>query len=460
MKQRGEDGQALIVVAGALTVLMIGAGLGVDFGYLRYQKRCQQAAADSAAIAGAAEINYGDVTAAAQTDSATNGYTNGNNNVTVTVYNPPNDGPHAGVAGYVEVLVTKIQPTFFAKVAGFNNVTVTARAVAYAGSGQGCIYALAPTGTGVLMNGSADITSGCGMYVNSSSSSALTVNGSNTLVDKFTDIVGADSVNGSNTITPTPTTGIAPTGDPLAYLDNSEPSINTPCSGGTTYPAINGTGANVTITPGGNCYSVTINGSNNTVTLSPGNYGSVSVNGSGNTVTLGAGIYGNVQINGTGTLTFGPGQYSSITGNGTPNEIFNPGQYVISSGNLTLNGTNGMSGAGVTFYLGPNAGGITVNGSDTTNLTAPTSGTFAGILFFQNPSDTSAATFNGSNGTTFNGAIYLPKAQVTMNGSNSTSAAYTILVANNLVLNGTDTFNNDYSSLAQGSPIKTATLGE
>ncbi|HXX21665.1 MAG TPA: pilus assembly protein TadG-related protein [Terriglobia bacterium] len=460
MKRRGEEGQALVVVAGGLTVLLLAAGIGVDIGYLRYQKRCIQAAADSAAIAGAAEINYGDVTQAAQTDSATNGYTNGSNNVTVTVYNPPNDGPHAGVSGYVEVLVSKVQPTFFAKVAGFNNVTVTARAVAYAGSGQGCIYALAPTGTGVLMNGGTNITSQCGVYINSNSSQALLMNGTNTLDDRFTDIVGGDLLNGSNTTNPTPTTGIVASSDPLAYLDNSEPSISTPCSGGSTYPAINGTGANVTITPGSNCYSVTINGSNNTVTLNPGNYGSVTVNGTGNNVTLGAGIYGNVLINGSGTLTFGPGQYSSITGNGTPNEIFNPGLYVISSGNVILNGTNGMSGTGVTFYLGPNAGGITVNGSDTTSLSAPTSGTYAGILFFQNPSDTSNATFNGSNGTVWNGAIYLPKAQVTMNGSNSSSAQYTILVANNLVLNGTDTFNDNYSSLAQGSPIKTATLGE
>jgi len=460
MKRRGEEGQALIVVAGGLAVLMLAAGLGIDMGYLRYEQRRQQAAADSAAIAGAAEISYGDVTTAAQTDAATNGYTNGSNNVTVTVYNPPNDGPHAGVSGYVEVLVSKIQPTFFATVAGFNNVTVTTRAVAYAGNGQGCIYALAPTGTGVLMNGSTDISSSCGMYINSNGGQALLMNGSNTLDDKFTDIVGSDLLNGTNTTDPTPTTGIVPVGDPLAYLDSSEPSISTPCSGGSTYPAINGTGANVTISPGSSCYSVTINGSNNTVTLNPGNYGSVSVNGSGNVVTLGAGIYGNVLINGTGTLTFGPGQYSSITGNGTPNEIFNPGTYVITSGGLTLNGANGMSGSGVTFYLGPNAGGLTVNGSDSTSLSAPTTGTFSGILFFQNPNDTNAATFNGSNGTVWNGAIYLPTAQVTMNGGNSSSAQYTILVAYNLVLNGTDTFNDNYANLAQGSPIKTSTLGE
>src|SRR5208337_2296780 len=65
-----------------------------------------------------------------------NGYTNGTNTVTVTVYNPSIDGLLKGVAGYMEVLVTKIQPPFFAKVAGFNNVTMTARAVPTPGAGK------------------------------------------------------------------------------------------------------------------------------------------------------------------------------------------------------------------------------------------------------------------------------------------------------------------------------------
>ena len=175
MKRRGEDGQALFVVAGARTALVIAAGPRIYIGHLRYQQRRQQAAANHAAIAGAAEINYGDVTQAAQNYSSINGYTNGSSNVTANVYNPPNDGPHAGIAGYVEVLVTKIQPTFFAKLAGFNNVTATTRAVAYAGSGQGCIYALAPSGTSVQMNGGPDISSQSRQYINSSSTQALPI---------------------------------------------------------------------------------------------------------------------------------------------------------------------------------------------------------------------------------------------------------------------------------------------
>src|SRR5580704_6808961 len=50
-----ESGQALLAAAFSLIVLLGAAGLAIDMGYLRYQKRLQQSAADSAALAGAAE---------------------------------------------------------------------------------------------------------------------------------------------------------------------------------------------------------------------------------------------------------------------------------------------------------------------------------------------------------------------------------------------------------------------
>src|SRR5215470_14161191 len=52
-----QSGQVLIGVAFAMVVLAGFAGLAIDMGTLRYQKRLQQTAADAAAIAGAAELN-------------------------------------------------------------------------------------------------------------------------------------------------------------------------------------------------------------------------------------------------------------------------------------------------------------------------------------------------------------------------------------------------------------------
>ena len=84
-------------------------------GYLRYQKRLQQSAADSAALAGAAEIKFGGsggVTKAAQQDSSLNGFTDGTNNVSVAVHNPPSTGPNFTDHNAVEVVVSAVQPTF------------------------------------------------------------------------------------------------------------------------------------------------------------------------------------------------------------------------------------------------------------------------------------------------------------------------------------------------------------
>ena len=77
MKRNSESGQALVFTALALVVLIGFAGLAIDMGVLRYQKRILQSAADAAAIAGASNLasSSGGVTTGAQNASATNGFT-------------------------------------------------------------------------------------------------------------------------------------------------------------------------------------------------------------------------------------------------------------------------------------------------------------------------------------------------------------------------------------------------
>jgi hypothetical protein len=137
---------------------------------------------------------------------------------------------------------------------------------------------------------------------------------------------------------------------------------------------------------------------------------------------------------------------------------FSPGLYTIGGSGLLVNGGS-MTGNGATFYF--QAGSAVFNGASSINLVAPTTGTYAGILFFQNSSDTSAATINGGAGSVFQGALYFPHAAVQLNGGNV--AAYTIVVSQSVQMNGSS-FNigNDYSSLPGGSPAKgvTAVLAE
>src|ERR1700733_5544219 len=191
-----ESGQAIMMTALCMTCFFGFIALATDVGIMFHEKRLLQIAADSAAIAGALEVNYypAGITAAAQAASARNGFTNGFNGATVTVNPPPLYGPHAGVQGYVEVIVSQIQPTFFMKFFGISSMTPTVRAVAQnGGSAFGCVYILAPTGSATMeLQGSFDVsTPNCGVIVDSSDSDALDfTGGAGTLTAGSVGVVG------------------------------------------------------------------------------------------------------------------------------------------------------------------------------------------------------------------------------------------------------------------------------
>ena len=133
---------------------------------------------------------------------------------------------------------------------------------------------------------------------------------------------------------------------------------------------------------------------------------------------------------------------------------------------MTSDGTSSLTGNGVTFYntqdaLHPYAPIYTQDGN-TLNLTAPTSGTYAGILFFQDRSVVSAAPNIIAGGSAkLEGALYFPTTPLIFSSQSAVAAAYTIIVAKT-ISNQVNTFNvaNDYSSLAKGSPIKITVLYE
>src|ERR1035437_3215769 len=96
---RGESGQVLIFAALCMTCVLGLVAFAVDVGVLLRAKRTMQTAADSAAVAGAAEIKFNDVTAAAKADTSQNGITDGVNGATVKVNNGPSSGPNSRNTG-------------------------------------------------------------------------------------------------------------------------------------------------------------------------------------------------------------------------------------------------------------------------------------------------------------------------------------------------------------------------
>jgi hypothetical protein len=409
LKRRGERGQILLLILVALIAIIGCVAISIDIGELQFKRNQMQTAADSAAMAGASELNYGDAVAAGQADAATNGFTNGQNSVTVTINNPPQSGPNINNDSYVEAIVAQPQSTFFLRVLGFASINVSARAVSSLGSGPNCVYILDPSASSaMLLNGNVTFQSNCGVLVDSSSSTGLTLNGNISMTAPTIGVVGNYLANGNITLSPTPQTSMIAASDPLAYVQ--EPSV-------------------------GSC--------NHTNFLLNGNNGTKAA-----PYQMSAGVYcGGILINGNSYVNFGSGTY------------------ILAGGGMTVNGNSYLTGSGVTFYDTTGTGsyaGITLNGNTQANLSAPTSGSLAGILFFQDRSVSSGSAgtvLNGNSLSTFDGALYFSTTQLTYNG-NSSASGYTIIVADKLLVNGNSEMGNNYSSLTNGSPIKGPTLAE
>jgi len=430
MTIRNEAGQALISTALALVALMGFAGLAIDMGVLRHDKRLQQTAADAAAIAGASNLAYppnSGVTTGAQDAATRNGFTdNGGGQVSnctgaavgticVEVNNPPKTGPHGCSGGtcdpnYVEALVAVVQPTYFMRILSVNSETITARAVAGnlgGGAGYGCLYTLSPPPGINGISGSGTLNaSNCGIVDNGDyDGSALTVSANNIAVS-------GSSEGGSATCTtpaPCPTSGAPEASDPLINLQG--PGVQSPSS-----PILTTAGMQ---------------------TLLPGTYPCIII-GSGSTVTLKPGIY---YINGCRVPPF-------------------PFSGVSFMGKATVQGT------GVMFYFTNGASIDADGGGQVSNiqLSAPTSGPYAGILMFQDPNDFSSPTLGGDDNSFFDGVLYFPEGNLTFFG-NTTGAGFRVGIvdADALIFSGSPVVNLQGSAgLPPGvtNPITSATLVE
>jgi hypothetical protein len=442
MKLNKQSGQVLVGAAVAMVVLAGFAGLAIDMGTIRYQRRLQQTAADAAAIAGSNELRYNSgagITLASRQASQVNGFadTAGDidncaatgaavGTVCVQIVHSPADvtlsngtlipgGPHSGNANYVEALVGVVQPTYFMKIFGVNSQFVLARAVATQiglnSTSAGCVYTLGPPGTGVGVTNSGTPTLNaptCGIEDNGDfTTHGKTLNITAGNIGAVGDVAnkGGGTVLCGNPLATCNVVKLPPVSDPLSFLP--APTVGSPTAW---------TGNPV---PGTTYSSITIN--------------------AGDKINFPAGMYivdGSFTING-GALVCN--QVASLcTPTGTPN-------------------------AGVTFYI-TNGGTVKTNGTSDIYLAAPTSGTYAGILFYQDPLNTSTALMDGTANSYFQGALYFPSAELDFGGTiTNTTAAYTVIVADDLKVNGTATvnLNANYSSLPGGvSIIETAVLVE
>ena len=378
MRSRGESGQVLPLIAICLTVIMGSAGMSVDVGYLEYHQRQQQSAADAAALGAAQQLVYSGcpnlsaAQTAADSDSASNGFTTGTNNVTVLVNNPPATGPYAGNSCAVSIQVQASKTaTFFTRLFGLNGAETTqAVGLLTANNTPPTCFLAESTTVSSTFNGTTVTAPGCGILINDTA----TFNGDPKFDAESIGFAGGAPIENGTTFT-------AATPAPMLKVADPCPEI-----AGCAYLA-----ANPPPTTG--CKTLLDNGLSN--------------------------------------VTIQPGCYNSFTLNGDTNVTFEPGVYVF-NGSTTINGTTGISGDGVTLYVSASGTPPTFNGTGV-NLSPPTTGPETGVLYYQVPSNTNSPTFNGAS-MQLGGLIYAPGAtQAIFNGTNG---GYLLVVVGAATLNG------------------------
>jgi hypothetical protein len=409
-------GTVAVLAAVCLIGILGFAALSVDAALLHQDRRAAQAAADSAALAAAANL-FGnwrtyqgqDPTGAAATEAlascAANGFSNDGVNSTVTVNIPPLSGDHAGLAGYVEVVVLQFQKRAFSAIWGSDPITVKARAVArgmWVPLNNG-ILVLDPTSSGSLSsNGGGSVTTNAKVIVDSNSPSATVVTGGGVLTAPEFDITGVPgtSTSGGGTINGKILDGQVPTPDPLAYLPEPDPSTMTVQA---------------------------------TKTVKLQNQGSLS---------LQPGVYqGGINVTG-GNLTLAPGIY------------------YMDGGGFSFSGTGTLTANGVMIVNAPkqNSDVINITGTGTINLSPMTTGLYQGISLWQQRTSMNTLTVSGGGSGAVTGTFYAQHGTLKTSGSGGSSVG-SQYISWNVVLTGNGNFSILWSPPAV-APLKRLGLVE
>ena len=181
------------------------------------------------------------------------------------------------------------------------------------------------------------------------------------------------------------------------------------------------------------------------------------------TETLQPGTYDSITLSKNSIVDFAPGIYYI---NGSGGISMNGGATICNSTNTNCSGMPGSANSGVTFYF-TNGATITGTGTPIVQLTAPNSGTYAGILFYQDPNDTNTngPSLGGDSSSFLQGTLYFPSDQLTFFGNTTYNslASYTLVIAKALTFSGSPDviLNSNYAGLPNGvSIIKNAVLVE
>ncbi|MCH8614997.1 Tad domain-containing protein [Sphingomonas sp. SM33] len=396
---RDRKGNALLVMAAALPLVMGSAGLASDTIQWVLWKRQLQRAADSAAFAGVyAKFQGQDIPSAVSTDLSKNNQTQ-----IALVSGYPGITYPANTSSYnnaVRVVLAVQKRLSFSSLFLSSPPMITAEATAAAiQTGDYCVVSLENTSTtGISVGGNSNVDLGCGMITNSTSLDAAVAFGSSYVdASPIAAVGGLDATDNWAAGTQLLPFTLAQQ-DP--FKDVYPPSAPSTCSN------------DPNVSPSQTLTDMT---------------GSTS---STNDDALQPGCYRGFTIKGTVKLQ--------------------PGVYYIDGGDFNVNSGAYVEGTDVTFVLtnsnaaSTSIGNVDINGGATMKLKAPDSGTYSGILFYQDrrATDSQTSKINGNSSSFFQGAMYFPSQPVIFNGTAGINTNCMQLVARRVTFTGNSAINN------------------
>ncbi len=399
---KDKRGNALIIAAAAMPVMIGSAGLATDTIQWVVWKRQLQRAADSAAFAGVYAKALGDpASSAVSTDLVRNNHVGINLISGYPVISYPTSVNYTN--GVQVGLAVRKTLGFSSLFMSASPIITTSATAAMIDQGDYCVVALEKgTATGISIGGNSSANLGCGAISNSrSAQAAVAANGTSYT---FT----ADPVSAVGGL-PSAITGVT-------TLQPHHIAMPDPFSG--KYPT--------SIPPGMPCN-----------------------NFNQQTYNVGTGQ--------SAVKHLSPGCFTGFAPNGSSTYYLDAGVYYINNADFQLNGNDTLIGSNVTIILtGTTPGSVKINGTSTLQLSAPTSGTYANMLFIQSSSAASnnGNTINGTAGSSFDGAFYFPKGQVSFTGTSGSMTKCAMVVANQVVFSGNTNLQNNTSGCVAATKAK------
>jgi len=378
-----ERGQALVLIALAITGLIGITALAIDGGNAFLDRRTAQNAADSAAMAsGLARIRSENYVQKAFDSAAQNGYDNNGVTNTVQVYSPPIEGNHVGDLDYIQIIITSNVKTYFAGVIGrstiVNRVTAVARTktpeVKELMDGY-AVVSLAPNSDcdnkkSFWVHGEATLdVDGGGVFVNSNNKEcALIEQGSGSIrirTDHPISVVGGAQIQKPQLLTPyPPKTGVTPYPFPPPFF---LPKVG--CNGDATVDEFTGS------------------------TMTAGNWDD----------------------------------------DFPPPGVVNLGRGVYCIKDFIVGDTTTLYGTGVIFVV---SGEVRWSHHATLDLSAPKSGDNAGLLLYLPIDNKSKVVINANDDSSISGTILAPGAWIHLGGPNSDDGLHSQIIGFRIDVDG------------------------